>query len=138
MAFLRERFWVLRLRQIARRLLRKCFICRLIEGKPYSSRPFPPLPKFRVLIDDPYAAQLFVKTMPMDGKNERVYIFLFTCTSTRAIRLELMRDLGARSCIHGLRCFIGRRGAPKLIISDKAKAFKAEETKRFLSDRGIS
>ena len=145
MAFLRERFWVLRLRQIARRLLRKCFICRLIEGKPYSGRPFPPLPKFRVLIDDPfsttgtdYAGPLFVKTMPMDGKTGKVYIFLFTCTSTRAIHLELVRDLGAQSCILGLRRFIGRRGAPKLIISDNAKAFKADETKRFLSDRGIS
>ena len=76
--------------------------------------------------------------MSMDDKNGEVYIFLFTCTSTRAIHLELVRDLGSRSCILGLRRFIGRRGAPKLIISDNAKKFKPEETKRFLSDREMS
>ena len=145
MAFLRNRFWILRLRQITRRLVNKCFVCKLIEGKAYSGRPFPPLPKFRVLIDEPfstsgtdYAGPLFVKTVPMEAKKGKVYILLFTCTSTRAVHLELVKDLGAPSCILGLRRFIARRGAPKLVISDNAKTFKAEETKRFLSDRGIS
>ena len=35
------------------------------------------------------------------------------------------------------RRFLGRRGVPKF-VSDNAKAFKSEETKKFLRDRGIS
>jgi hypothetical protein len=40
--------------------------------------------------------------------------------------------------VRGLRRFIGRRGSPRLILSDNAKSFKAVETKQFLRDRGIS
>ena len=146
MAFLRERFWVLRLRQVTRKLVNKCFVCKLIEGKAYSSRPFPPLPRHRINMDHPFetsgtdfAGPLYVKTLEFDQQTvEKAYILLFTCTSTRAVHLELVNNLEAPTFLLAFRRFIGRRGAPKLVISDNAKAFKAAETKKFLQDRGIS
>jgi hypothetical protein len=47
-------------------------------------------------------------------------------------------DLSAQAFVRGLRRFIGRRGAPHLIISDNAKTFHASEAKEFLLDRKIS
>ena len=145
MAFIRKKFWIPRLRQLTRSLLHKCVICRWIEGKSYSPPPFPPLPKSRVVLDEPfsttgldYAGPLFVKTIEMLSGKSKAYILLFTCTTTRAIHLELTPDLSSSACVRGLRRFIARRGTPTKIISDNAKTFKAKETRQFLADRGIS
>ena len=145
MAFIRETFWIPRLRQLTRALLHKCVICRWIEGKSYSPPPFPPLPKSRVVFEEPfsttgvdYAGPLFVKTIEMQSAKSKAYILLFTCTTSRAVHLELTPDLRSSACVRGLKRFIARRGTPQRIISDNAKTFKAAETRQFLADRGIS
>jgi transposase InsO family protein len=46
--------------------------------------------------------------------------------------------LRSSACIRALRRFIARRGCPKLIISDNAKTFKAEETRNFLHDLAVN
>ena len=46
---------------------------------------------------------------------------------TRAIHLELVRDLSAETFLCCLRRFAARRGMPSLIVSDNAKTFKAAE-----------
>jgi hypothetical protein len=144
MVFLRQKFCIPRLRQVIRRIVRRCVICRMIEGKAYSQQKIPPLPSFRVIIDEPftvtgadYAGPLFVKTIDIERKNEKAYILLLTCASTRAVHLELVHDLSGQSCVRALRRFIARKGAPDMIFSDNAKTFKAEETRKFLRDRGI-
>ena len=58
---------------------------------------------------------------------KKVYIALFSCCVTRAIHLELVEDLSTGAFIRALRRFSGRRGTPVLIISDKAKTFKAAD-----------
>ena len=42
---LRTRFWLVRGRQIARKIVSKCFKCKRIEGKHYPLPKFAPLPK---------------------------------------------------------------------------------------------
>ena len=56
---------------------------------------------------------------------ERVYIALFSCCTTRAIHLELVKDLMAHTFLKALRRFTARRGTPSLIVSDNAKTFKS-------------
>ena len=51
----------------------------------------------------------------------------FSCCVTRAIHLELVRDLTAETFLCSFRRFVARRGAPSLIVSDNAKTFKASE-----------
>ena len=145
MMYVRETYWIPKLRQLARSLLHKCFLCRWIEGKSYSTPPFPPLPECRVALEEPfsttgvaYAGPLYLKTIETQTKQSKVYILLSTCTTTRAVHLELTPDLGSSACVRGLRRFIARRGAPKMVISDNAKTFKSAEIRRFLADRGIS
>lgn len=45
---IRERFWVLRGRQAAKRILKRCVICRRAEGVPFATPPSPDLPPERV------------------------------------------------------------------------------------------
>ena len=60
---------------------------------------------------------------------QKVWVCLFTCLVTRAVHLEVMRDMTTEEFIMGLRRFIAQRGTPNEIISDNSKTFKlASET----------
>ena len=82
-----------------------------------------------------FAGPLYLREPNDDDK--KGYILLFTCAASRAVHLELVSNLSAQAFVNGLRRFIARRGAPHLIISDKAKTFQASETKEFLLERMI-
>lgn len=81
--------------------------------------------------------------------SEKVLICLFTCASTRAVNLELTRDLGVNSFLQAFRWFSSRRGLPSTLISDNAETFKAsskeieklfksQEFQRYLSNNRVS
>ena len=57
----------------------------------------------------------------------RSTLHLFSCCVTRAIHLELVRDLSAKTFLCCFRRFVARRGVPRLIVPDNAKTFKASE-----------
>jgi transposase InsO family protein len=143
-ALVRTKFWVPKLRQLVRQLLRNCIVCRKLNGKAYPPQPAPPLPKFRVVFEEPFsstgldfAGPLYIKTKCAQNPFSKVYFLLLTCSASRAIHLELVPDMTSSSCVRALRRFIARRGVPNLIFSDNAKTFKAAETKAFALDRGI-
>jgi hypothetical protein len=70
-----------------------------------------------------FAGPLYVTC---DSKtNVKCYCCLFTWASTRAIHLELTRDLRALSFLQAFRRFTARRGLPAKLQSDNAKTFKA-------------
>ena len=55
-----------------------------------------------------------------NGRNVKMkncYLLLITCTSTRAVHLEVTTDINANSLLLALRRFIVRRGIPNMIIS---------------------
>ncbi|XP_058815696.1 uncharacterized protein LOC131679124 [Topomyia yanbarensis] len=51
------------------------------------------------------------------------WVALFTCMTTRAIHLEVAHTLSTESCKMAIRRFIGRRGAPVEIRSDRGTNF---------------
>ena len=55
----------------------------------------------------------------------KAYICLFTCTSTRAIHLQLTQGLNAEAFLFAFRRFLSRRGLSATIVSDNAKTFKS-------------
>ncbi|KRY47859.1 hypothetical protein T03_14133 [Trichinella britovi] len=67
-----------------------------------------------------FAGPLFV--LPEgQGRNPRVnkaYVCIFTCMTTRAVHLELLREQTTDNFLQGLRRFISRRGRPRVIQSD--------------------
>ena len=56
---------------------------------------------------------------------EKDYVALWSCCVTRAIHLDLVRNLTASTFLNCLRWLASRRGRPSLIVSDNAKTFKA-------------
>ena len=78
------------------RVINRCVICKRIEGKAYSHPRIPSLPKFRVVIDEPftvtgtdYAGPLLLKTIDIDSRKNKAFILLLTCASTRAVHLPV-------------------------------------------------
>ena len=141
----KSKYFIPRCRQIAKNIIKKCVICKLIDGKPYNWRIKPPLPDFRVSVSTPFstigvdlAGPVYVKERLVDEKlSHKAYIVLFTCAGTRAIHLEIADDCSSERYIRALRRMMGRRGKPTRIISDNATNFKAKETREFLLSHSI-
>ena len=145
LAELRSRYWVTKGRQFVTKVIRKYFICRKLEGKPYSLPKIAPLPELRVKEAPPFSRIGVDFAGPLYCKGEKkstkkVYIALFSCCVTRAIHLEVTEDLSACSFLNAFKRFCSRRGTPSLIVSDNAKTFKSTDKllKLLFSDQGVS
>ncbi|XP_046854266.1 uncharacterized protein LOC124447403 [Xenia sp. Carnegie-2017] len=130
LAEIRSRFWIPQGRQRVKSILNKCIVCKKLEGKSYNRPSEANLPAFRVEQSEPFsktgvdfAGPLYVKNAP--GGTDKVYIALFSCCVTRALHLDLVKDLSADEFVRCLRRFAARRGTPSLMVSDNAKTFKA-------------
>lgn len=124
---LRQRYWILQGRQLVKKVISECTVCRRHHAKPMEE-VVPPLPKDRVTETDPFtvvgidfAGPLFVRTA---RKFTKVYLVLFTCAVIRAIHLELIDDQTAPSFLNAFRRFVSRRGFPSVVYTDNALTFK--------------
>jgi hypothetical protein len=59
--------------------------------------------------------------------HRKCYVCLFTCAVTRAVHLELVTDLSARSFLLAFRRFAARRGPVSVMYSDNAQTFRCVE-----------
>lgn len=89
----------------------------------------PPLPKSRVSESAPfcrtgldYLGPLYIKT---ESYPRKVWVCLFTCLVTRAVHLEIAKDMSTEEFLFAFRRFISQRGSPEIVISDNALQFKA-------------
>ncbi|XP_066980874.1 uncharacterized protein [Macrobrachium rosenbergii] len=64
--------------------------------------------------------------------NERVYVCLFTCTTSRAVHLELCSSLTTSEFLLALRRFGARFGVPSVVISDNES-----EVRTYMQDNNI-
>lgn len=105
---LRSNFWLVRGRQIIRKFIHRCLICRRLEGKSPEGVPPPALPDFRVRQSRPFehtgldfAGPFYVKGL----EDPKVWLCLCTCGVTRAVHLELVPDLNATTFIRSVKRF---------------------------------
>ena len=129
LAAVRENYWIVKGRSLVRKVIRRCTVCRQYDGKSFSSPVLPDLPAERISTEPPFsntgidfAGPLYVRGT--GSAEDKVYICLFTCASSRAIHLELTRELSATVFLLAFRRFTSRRGLPRIIMSDNAKTFK--------------
>ncbi|XP_053380934.1 uncharacterized protein LOC123562061 [Mercenaria mercenaria] len=125
---LRQKYWIPATRQCVKSILRKCTICRRVQGKPYRAPDPPPLPKVRVEESPPftvtgvdYTGALYVRDH--SGSVIKVYVCLFTCANSRALHLEVVPDLSKESFLLAFRRFVSRRSVPRVMMSDNATTF---------------
>ena len=138
----RRRFWITNGISYVKRVLKKCQICKRENAKS-GEQVMGPLPAVRTSSDEdgvvyPFAAvgidyfgPLFVKLGPRTrSKNPALakrYGCIFTCSGCRAVHIEVSEDLSTDSFISGILRFVGRRGPPRVIYSDKGTNFKGAE-----------
>ena len=133
---LRLQFWIPKGRLAVKQVLKTCAHCRRILAAKIANPGPPPLPPERVQFVRPFDAVGIDYTGAIlirdSTTNElvKVYICLFTCTSSRAVHLELARDMSAATFISLFRRFCARFSTPRLVISDNGTSFTA--TAKFL------
>ncbi|XP_065889715.1 uncharacterized protein [Dysidea avara] len=127
--YIRQSYWVPAARQCVRSILKQCVICNKLCGNHYKTPDPPPLPKHRVQAMEPFTVTaidftgaLYIRTP--NGEN-KVYVCLFTCASSRAIHLEVVTDLSEETFLQPFRRFSSRKSLPRLVVSDNASTFMA-------------
>ncbi|XP_045466642.1 uncharacterized protein LOC123675337 [Harmonia axyridis] len=92
-------------------------------GELPSARVTPSRPFSHCGVD--YAGPIIIKERTLRRtKFVKAYICIFVCFSTRAIHIELVKDLSTESFNNALNRFIARRGKPSKIYSDNGSNFK--------------
>lgn len=130
LATIRESWWPLKGRDLAKQTVHKCITCTRQKGKSLSvkmgnlphERLEPGYPFLRCGVD--YAGPMFILNRKGRGsKLEKCYVCLFICFTTRAIHLELVTSLSSEAYLLALKRFLSRRGKPAQIFSDNGKTF---------------
>jgi hypothetical protein len=141
LASLKQRYWIVGVRRLAKQIIKDCFICKRRNAKP-TTPVMADLPEYRVAFGCPTFCNSGVDFFgPIQVKFRRATVkrwgCIFTCLSTRAIHLEVAEGLDADSFINVLRRFVSRRGSPKHIISDCGTNFKGADAELKLALREL-
>ncbi|XP_041767820.1 uncharacterized protein LOC121591419 [Anopheles merus] len=128
-ASMRERFWPLRAKNLARRIVHSCYKC-------YRCRPTPAqqlmgdLPTERVTPTSTFlhtgvdlCGPIHYRHTSRKAQLIKGYVAIFVCMAVKAVHIELVADLSTNAFLAALRRFIGRRGKPALIECDNARNF---------------
>ncbi|XP_065920288.1 uncharacterized protein [Dysidea avara] len=112
-------------------------------GSHYKAPNPPPLPKHRVQMMEPFTVTgidftgaLYIRAP--EGEN-KVYVCLFTCASTRAVHLEVVTDLSEETFLQAFRRFSSRKSLPRFVLSDNASTFMsaADDLKALFESTGV-
>ena len=144
MARTRDQYWIPTLRQLVKRIVKRCHSCKRLNISHYPKPSQGLIPTDRTKQDLPfsvigtdYAGPFICKT---NGKRDiKVYLLLFTCSLTRAVHLEILPNQTTQEFIQALKRLIARRGRQKVIYSDNAKTFEkaTKWIKRVYKDEGM-
>ena len=121
----RRKFWIIRGRRVAQRVQSLCYKCRLLDKK-LASQQMSPLPYHRQVVAPVFnvtSIDLFGQIMIKDTVKKRtkmkVWGFVVTCSSTRAVHLDLVDGYSTDAILQTLRKFVNIRGCPSKFISDE-------------------
>ena len=129
MTRVREKYWIPRLRQLAKKVRKNCHGCKRFTAVPLKAPVVGMLPRDRTVgerafqaIGIDYAGPLYYKK----GKREqKAYILIYACSLSRALYLDLMPDQTCDAFLRSLKRMIARKGRPDVIYSDNFSTFKS-------------
>ncbi|XP_045450491.1 uncharacterized protein LOC123659288 [Melitaea cinxia] len=130
LAAVREEFWLIGGRNLARSVTRKCIVCARMRGqviKPIMGT----LPSVRVSssfafdtcgID--FAGPFLIASKKGRGSNiTKCFLALFVCLQTKALHLETVSSMSSDAFLLCLRRFVSRRSRPQVIYCDNGTNF---------------
>lgn len=132
MAKTRQRFWILRAHNLAKKVKFRCVFCREMEAKA-ESQVMTDLPECRLA---PHTPPFLYSSCDYFGpyhlkigrkKTAKFYGVIFKCLNTSAVHLELAVDSSTIKFIQALKRFLSIRGQPSLMISDNGSQFVGAE-----------
>lgn len=129
LAIVRQRFWVLRGRDVARKVVHRCLICfrhrpllyQQIMGNLPAKRVQPARPFVISGVD--FCGPVWVHYKHRGQRPSKAYIAVFVCFATKATHLELVTNLSADTFIGALKRFVARRGICRSLYCDNATNF---------------
>ena len=134
----REVCWITKGRQVVKKYLRRCVICRRLQGSAFNQTTAP-LPRDRVAEGPPFqviGVDFFGPILLKPSRTHqpqvltsqglyKSYGLIITCAKTRAVHLELLTSMETTAFLRAFQRFVGRRGLPSVVYSDNAKTFKS-------------
>ena len=130
MTKIREHYWVPKLRQLTKKIVRACFGCKRFHTMALKEPPQSSLPTERTVGERPfqvigldYAGPLYHKKR--EKTMGKAYILLLKCSLTCGICRELLPDQTLERFLPTPKKFIARRGRPEKIYSDNFSTFVA-------------
>ncbi|XP_055543518.1 uncharacterized protein LOC129729062 [Wyeomyia smithii] len=131
-AVVRKRFWPLRIKSIARRVVHSCISCfrckpKVLEqlmGELPPERVTPTFPFLRTGVD--YCGPFYYRVTKRSAAI-KLYVAVFVCLVTKALHLECVTDLTSDAFIATLKRFTSRRGIPELIECDNGLNFQGAQ-----------
>ncbi|XP_037942566.1 uncharacterized protein LOC119675439 [Teleopsis dalmanni] len=134
-ALTRLNFWIINIREIARRVVHSCIHCVRYKPKLLNQmmgnlpieRLTPSRPFARIAVD--FCGPILTYLRIRGRVPYKTYIAVFVCLSTKAAHLEAVSDLSTEAFIAALKRLIGRRGLPSDIYCDNATNFVGAKNK---------
>ena len=142
---LRQSYWIPKGRSLVRTVINKCQLCKIFEGQKCRYPDAPILPKERLdqnfaftNIGLDYAGPVHIRnTFGTDESTYKAWIALITCSTTRAVYLDIAQDYSSDALIQMLERFFNRYGASSTIVSDNGSNFTSNASKEFAKSRMI-
>lgn len=129
-AFVRQQYWVINARKVARRTVRSCIACfrqrpqranQIMGALPANRVQIGAHPFERAGLD--FAGPLWMHYNQRGRRPTKVYLCVFVCFLTKACHLELVSDLSTNAFIAALKRFFARRGLSVELSCDNATNF---------------
>ncbi|KAK6761390.1 hypothetical protein RB195_022449 [Necator americanus] len=125
LSLVRQKYWIPQPSRTVKKIIGKCVTCRKFHGLQFGAPEMPSLPPDRVEITKAFQNVGCDLMGPFESKmDEGMYICLYTCLTTRAIHLEVTKNLSTGVFLNSFLRFISRRGVPQLIRTDCGSNFK--------------
>lgn len=129
LAAIRLQFWPIGGRKEVSRIINKCVRCLRLRPR-VVEHIMGELPKDRfagckafLVTGVDFCGPILYRSEIRTRAPIKSYICLFICFSTKAVHLELVKDLSTQGFLSALKRFISIRGRPKTIWSDNATNF---------------
>ena len=130
MSMVRESYWIPKLHQLTKKVIRKCYGCKRFQAAAFANPPTGNLPRERTegsipfqVIGVDFAGPIYYRQTAKSEGNS--YIMLYTCSLTRALYLEVLPDMTCEEFLGSFKRMIANRGHPQKPISDNGRTFIA-------------
>uniref|UniRef100_A0A8R1XR24 Integrase_H2C2 domain-containing protein n=1 Tax=Onchocerca volvulus TaxID=6282 RepID=A0A8R1XR24_ONCVO len=123
----RQTYWIPHGKTYVKSILRKlCKGCTRWNVIQFEQPEFPPSSPERMTVNRPFekiGVDLFGPIWVKNRTISKRWVALFTCLVTRAIHMEVMKNMSAEAFMQTFRGFVSRRRRPDFVLSDNAKNF---------------